>query len=520
MAYTHEEFIELIAAYVEKYRQKYNILVCSPIIAQAVLESGFGTTELAVQANNIFGLKYKVGRCPGATGYYIKVGSEQNPDGTYTSSTMKWFTFANFEDCVIGYFDFTNNSMYASIHGIVDPELYIHNIKAVGYATDLNYEDKLLRIIKEYNLTRFDSKAKEDNKMAFTNSPLVEYINLSPNCTKPRSHAIDTITIHCVVGQCTIQTLGEIFKNPARQASSNYGVDKDGKIGLFVEECNRSWCSGGKDKNGNVIRVNGISGADNDHRAVTIEVASNTVEPYDVTQKAYDATIRLVADIAKRNNIKKLIWQADPNLVGKPDQQNMTVHRWFALKSCPGTYLYNRLGDIAAKANIIINDGSVPDVPVVPSGKEVPVTFDDVKVGDILNFTGEYNYTSSGTAGKAVRAPKGVCKVTQKGNKNAAHPIHVRAVNSAGEFTKGVYGWVNINDLTRSVEEKPIVPDTSFLVKINTAVLNVRSGPGTNYRVTTSVKKNEIYTIVATSNNWGRLKSGAGWICLDYTVRV
>lgn len=102
-----------------------------------------------------------------------------------------------------------------------------------------------------------------------SNSPLVDYTCISPNRSSPRTHAIDTVTIHCVVGQCAVETLGSIFASPSRQASSNYGVGKDGKIGLYVEEKDRSWCSGGYDANGNPIRVNGISGADNDQRAIT-----------------------------------------------------------------------------------------------------------------------------------------------------------------------------------------------------------------------------------------------------------
>lgn len=185
-----------------------------------------------------------------------------------------------------------------------------------------------------------------------SNSPLVDYTCISPNRSSPRTHAIDTVTIHCVVGQCTVETLGNIFAAPSRQASSNYGVGKDGKIGLYVEEKDRSWCSGGYDANGNPIRVNGISGADNDQRAITIEVASDTTDPYAITDAAYEGLIRLLVDICKRNpGISRLRWQGDKSLVGQTDKQNMTVHRWFARKACPGDYLYNRHAAIAAEVN-------------------------------------------------------------------------------------------------------------------------------------------------------------------------
>lgn len=173
-----------------------------------------------------------------------------------------------------------------------------------------------------------------------SNSKLVTYTKLSPNCTKPRNHVIDTITIHVFVGQVTAEQGCNIKKftkyNPVTGSSCNYVVGYDGSIGLCVDEANRSWCSSNKA---------------NDHRAITIEVASETKHPYAVTDKAYSALIELIADICKRNNIKKLLWKADKKLIGKVDQQNMTVHRWFANKACPGDYLYNRHSDVVEKVN-------------------------------------------------------------------------------------------------------------------------------------------------------------------------
>lgn len=299
--------------------------------------------------------------------------------------------------------------------------------------------------------------------MGYINSPLVTYTKLSPNYTKGRKGdgKIKIITIHVVVGQVTIERLGDIFANPDRDASSNYGVDKDGRIGMFVEECNRSWCSGGKDKNGNVIRVNGISGADNDHQAVTIEVASDTTSPYAVTKKAYEALILLVADICRRNDIEELRWKGDKTLVGKPELQNMTVHRWFANKSCCGDYLYTRMGDIASRVNTLLNSNK-PPVDDNQETKEIPVSYEDVNVGDILNFNGTYNYSSS-VSTKPVGAKRGLCKVTNKTKKSAPHPIHVRAVNQNGTFISGVYGWVDLADLTRTVPvEKPAESESTL----------------------------------------------------------
>lgn len=179
--------------------------------------------------------------------------------------------------------------------------------------------------------------------MAYTNSPLVTYKRITNNKTSPRNHAIDTITIHCIVGQCTAKQGCDYFATTDRECSANYVVGKDGSIGLSVEEKDRSWCS---------------SSSSNDNRAITIEVASDTAHPYAVTDKAYNALIKLVADICKRNGIKKLLWKADKSLIGQVDKQNMTVHRWFANKSCPGEYLYSRHSDIAAKVNALLDDSA------------------------------------------------------------------------------------------------------------------------------------------------------------------
>ncbi len=161
---TREQFIEKIAYYVQKYAPDYQIAVCSPIIAQAVLESAGGTSELARNAHNYFGLKYRIGRCPTACGIYVKKGSEQNPDGSYTSSAMKWMRFPSLEDGVIGYFDFINVSHYQNLKGVANPQTYLERIKADGYATSLKYVDNLLAVIDRYDLTKYD-KAAQDLKM-------------------------------------------------------------------------------------------------------------------------------------------------------------------------------------------------------------------------------------------------------------------------------------------------------------------------------------------------------------------
>ena len=264
--------------------------------------------------------------------------------------------------------------------------------------------------------------------MGYTNSSLAEYVRLSPNHSGQRGMAIDRITPHCVAGQCTAEGLGEWFSKTSTQASSNYGIDRDGRVGLYVEEKNRSWCT---------------SSSANDQRAVTIECASDTSEPYWMNEKVYAKLIELCADICRRNGKKKLLWFADKNKAlsysPKSDEMLLTVHRWFANKSCPGNWLYARLGDLAYKVT--------------------------EKLGD--------------AGGKAGYEP---------------------------------------------MEAEPAV-EAPFLVKVCIRDLNIRKGPGTDYDRVQLIPIG-VYTIVevkagkGSAAGWGRLKSGIGWISLDFVRRI
>lgn len=163
-----------------------------------------------------------------------------------------------------------------------------------------------------------------------SNSPLVNYTKLSPNCNKPRNKPISKITIHHMAGNLTVEQCGEIFAKSSRQASSNYGIDSKGRVGLYVDEANRSWCS---------------SSPENDHMAITIEVANDGGEPdWHVSDKALAKLIDLCVDICKRNNIKKLNFTGDKS-------GNLTMHKWFAATACPGPYLESKFPYIAEQVN-------------------------------------------------------------------------------------------------------------------------------------------------------------------------
>lgn len=335
-----------------------------------------------------------------------------------------------------------------------------------------------------------------------SNSSLVNYTKLSPNHSGQRTHAIDRITPHCVVGQCSVETLGNIFMPTSKEASCNYGIGADGRVLLCVEEKNRSWCS---------------SSPENDQRAVTIECASDTTEPYAFKDVVYQKLVALCVDICKRNGKKKLLWLGDKtktlNYAPKSDEMVLTVHRWFAQKSCPGDWMYARMGDLASKVTAQLG-GSTGSTTGGSAGTATAGSF---KVGDEVNFTGSTHYTSANAAsGKSCKPGKAkITQIYQLGK--SKHPYHLVAVSGGGS---NVYGWVDAN--TISVEGGSA--DVNYLVRITATDLNIRSGPGTGYARKGFIKPG-VYTIVeestgAGASKWGKLKSGAGWVSLDYCTKM
>lgn len=324
-----------------------------------------------------------------------------------------------------------------------------------------------------------------------SNSSLVSHTNISPNKTVNRTHTIDTITPHCVVGQTTVEQLGKLFANPARKASSNYGIGYDGKIGMYVEEKDRSWCS---------------SNAANDHRAVTIEIASDTTHPYAITDAAYKSTILLCADICRRNGIASLKWKADKSLIGKPEQQNVTVHRWFDdKKSCPGDYIYTRLGQMVNEVNALLSSGTAVTTTssIYP---DAPFTV------EVLNKV-DYRSSPAMTGPIVGTASKGVYTIT--------------AVTEGWGQLKSGAGWVWLGNGDQvKIQNGSSSSLNEFLIEVTVTNLNIRTGPGTNYSKTGSYVAPGFYTITDTKSGvgsvlgWGKLKSGAGWVSLDYANRI
>ena len=344
-----------------------------------------------------------------------------------------------------------------------------------------------------------------------SNSSLVNVTSLSPNHSGKRTHSIDRITPHCFVGQVTVERGLKVFKSTSRQASCNYVIAYDGKVGLCVDEANRSWCS---------------SSNANDQRAVTIEVASDSTTPYAFKDAAYNKLIDLCADICKRNGKNVLLWidNKDKALAYEPKSNEMvlTVHRWFANKSCPGDWMYARMGDLASKVTAKLG-GNSSFTSTTAQTSDSSSTITTNKTFPNVPFTvtvliSDLNYRSQPSMGGTVKGTtgKGIFTISE-------------VSNGWGKLKSGA-GWIYLeNDSYVTIGEtvaesnstaSSTVTSTSYLVKVTANALNIRKGPGTNYAIVGRITNKGSYTIVKESNGFGKLKSGAGWIALSYTKKL
>ncbi len=429
----------------------------------------------------------------------------------------------------------------------------------------------------------------------FSNSSLVDYTKLSKNNSGQRVHDIDRITPHCVVCQATVERIGEIFQPRSKNASCNYGIGKDGRVALIVEEKNRSWCS---------------SSNANDQRAITIECASDNKSPYAFNDKVYNKLILLCVDICQRYNKTKLLWIADKATAlaynPKEDEMLITVHSWFANKSCPGPWLMSKMDDLVKQVNIHLT-GSIPtpDPEPTPSKDNSEVIWNYLldKIGNPYGVAGlmgnlyaesalnphnlqnsyerslgiddeEYTaWVDNGTYTNFVKdkAGYGLAQWTYYSRKQNLLDYarnHDKSIGDLGmqlDFLwyelQGYKAVLNTlisaknvkeaSDIVLTKFEKPanqgdavknaratygqvcfdkfaVIPTPVFQpykVKVKASVLNYRKGPGTNYAIAGTIRDKGIYTIVEESTGkgatmWGKLKSGVGWISLDWVDKV
>lgn len=280
------------------------------------------------------------------------------------------------------------------------------------------------------------------------NSSLVNYIKISPN-SNPRNNKIQKITIHHMAGNLSVEQCGDAFLSPNAGASANYGIDSNGRVGMYVEEKNRAWTS---------------FNAENDHQAITIEVANDEIGGnWHVSDKALNKLIELCVDICKRNDIKGLNYTGDAS-------GNLTRHNMFVATDCPGPYLQSKFPWIAEQVNKKLNALEIRPLYRVRKSW-------DSAASQIGAFTDLEN-------------AKRMCDSYGSGYK--------------------------VFDANGNV----VYPVSSYKVKVQVSALNIRDGAGIQYKINGCITDFGVYTIVEEKNGFGKLLSGAGWICLDYTKRI
>ena len=276
---------------------------------------------------------------------------------TYWSRKQNLLNYAKSKGVSIGDLEMHMNFLMQELNAGYKPLLNIlrtsNSVSECSNAFMLQFERPASQSVENQNKRvsygrEFYNKfcGKGGTTMGYTNSPLVDCVKMSPNHSGKRTHRIDRITPHCVVGQCSAERIGDCF--PAgREASCNYGIGYDGRVCLIVDEANRSWCT---------------SSNANDQRAITIECASDSTHPYAFKDACYKKLVKLCIDICQRNGIKKMLWinnkEKALNYEPKAGEGIFTVHRWYANKSCPGDWMYNRMGQLCDEVNAGLNGGS------------------------------------------------------------------------------------------------------------------------------------------------------------------
>lgn len=412
-----EKFIEAIAAYVAKYAPLYGIAIHSPIIAQACLESNFGTSYKATAGHNYFGLKWRANRVSVAIGKFVDSSKEQNGDSMH-EIIAEWFKFANMEDGVHGYFQFINIKNYSKLKGVTDPRKYLEYIKAAGYATDKNYISKVMNIIEKYDLTRFDIKEGAGMKKVFLSAG---HGGSDPGAVAYGLKEKD-INLNMLLA-CK-----EVLEAHGIEVICSRTTDENDPVREEVKEAN-------------------ASGAD---LAASFHVNAAGADGFEAFCNLKNADAVKLCKLAEKH--VKALGQNSRGV-----KNGMHLH--FIKKTTMTAVLF--------EAFFIDNDI-------------------DNNIGDTLAEQQAFGVAYA----KAILEYYGI----KYNGKQAAATAPKKETATASSLPR--------------------------LVRVTASLLNVRAGAGTNHKVNTTIKRGGVFTIVEESGDWGKLKSGAGWINLKYTEKV
>lgn len=305
-------------------------ILASLTAAQAIFESGWGRSELAKKANNLFGMK---GNYKGES-YTVVTGEYMN--GAYQTAPAAFRKYPSWEVSIYDHSEkFLTMQRYANLRGCTDYKLACKRVQEDGYATAPEYADKLIKAIETYKLYEWDKEALSGGTAMVKSALATSTVDFGTKKSNPRTQKVTKITIHCMAGNMGAEACAKYHLTCKDPVSANYYIGTDGAVCAGVSEDRRAWTS---------------SSEWNDQRAITIEVANNGGAPtYPVSEAAYKATIALCADICNRYGIT-------PHYDGTKDA-SLTEHRMYAKKSCPGPYLHNRLVSGQITADILASTG-------------------------------------------------------------------------------------------------------------------------------------------------------------------
>lgn len=509
---TNQEFIQAIAPHMQKYAKEFGYKIVSAAIAQACLESAYGTSSKALH-HNYFGLKYRPNRVTCNNGTFVDGGSEQNPDGSYVPITDQWYNFDNMEMGSKGYYEFLNIPNYAKVREAADPLTYLQEIKNAHYATSLNYVQNVYNVIVKWNLTQYDNLSISNNNQSTVNAINIIQKTNTNSTTIKNNRDINWIVLHYTAGTSSskgaAQNTATYFAKA--QASADFIVDDNDIVQYNPDPKNRyCWAVGGK-KYPSLATSLGAKyyGQCQNNNSISIEMCSKKINTatLNVSDDDWYLTEATINNAVKLTKYLMQLYNIDIN--------HVIMHHMVTGKWCPQPWCKNENALINWNNFLSIVKGSSVSIPINTIVNTTPTI---ITGGQTVNYTVKIN-----TDELNVRTGPGVMynKITTIKDRGI---YTIVAEENGWGFLKSKIGWINLDYTIKNAEAPSnAIPPASALpytVKINTKTLNVRSGPGTEYNINREVHAGSIYTIVEVQGDWGRLKSGAGWINLKYTEKT
>lgn len=500
-----EQFIKKIGPLATLDYQKTGVLA-SITIAQACLESAYGESELAVNAHNYFGMKKNLSGNTWKSVWdgksiYTKKTGEEYVVGQYVTITADFRKYPSLEKGLEDHSLYLtqakngNNLRYAGLKGCTDYKKAAQIIKDGGYATSSTYVSKLCNVITKWDLTQYDVLKKEETKLNINQNT-----NFGTHNTSVRTGNIEYIVVHYVGATGDAKANVNYYnQKTSTSASADFFVGHTGDIWQYNPDPKTRYCwavGGGKQS----VQGGSFYGKAKNANTVHIEMcvknsgsnkAANSNDWY-FTDATVSSTVELVKYLMKLYNIPA---------------SNVIRHFDVNGKACPGVVGWNALSgdeskwnDFTKKIGKTTSSSSTTQTttsaPAIKNTIPNPPFIAQVLVNDL-------NYRSTPSNDGAVKGQTGKGKFTI-----------VEVKNGWGKLKSGA-GWIYLENPSYVKIEA-----VSYIVQVTAAALNIRSGPGTSYPSVGVIRDKGKYTIVEEKDGFGKLKSGAGWISLNYTKRV